>query len=96
VNGVPNGIEVVPKIFDDLKLGDHFTIQTIEGYSQLFGGGDDRSLETLEYGFVFGYSIEHEELPIPGVAELIPVFELAGETEFSLGIPACWGMRLFG
>jgi hypothetical protein len=84
---VSKNTEVVPKIFDDLKLGDHFTVQTIEGYSQLFGGGDDGSLETLEYGFVFGYSIEHEELPIPGVAQLIPVFELEGGTELNKDQP---------
>jgi hypothetical protein len=72
--------EVVPKIFDDLKLGDHFTIQNIEGYSKLFGGGDAGGLETFEYGFVFGYSIEHEQVPIPGVQELIPVLELQGAT----------------
>ncbi len=79
--------EVVPKVFDDLKLGDHFTIQTIEGYSTLFGGGNDAHLETFEYGFVFGYSIEHEALPIPGVDELIPVFELDGATELNKDQP---------
>jgi len=84
---VSKNTEVVPKIFDDLKIGQHFTIQTIEGYSQLFGGGDDGNLETFEYGFVFGYSIEHEQLPLPGVDELIPVFELQGGTELNKDQP---------
>jgi hypothetical protein len=84
---VSKNAEVVPKIFDDLKLGDHFTIQTIEGYSQLFGSGDDGDLETLEYGLVLGYSIEHQQLPIPRVQELIPVFELSGGTELNKDQP---------
>jgi hypothetical protein len=84
---VSKNTEVVPKIFDDLKLGDHFTIQTIEGYSQLFGGGDDSNLETLEYGVVLGYSIEHTQLPIPCVEELIPVFEMQGGTELNKDQP---------
>jgi hypothetical protein len=75
----PNG-EVVPKIFNDLKLGDHFTLQTILGYSTLFGGGEDGGLATFEYGLVFGYTIQHDELPIPGLQQLIPVVELSGET----------------
>jgi hypothetical protein len=79
--------EVVPKLFDDLAIGRHFTIQTIEGYSQLFGGGPDGNLETFEYGFVFGYSIEHKILPIPHVEELIPVFELQGYTELNKDQP---------
>jgi hypothetical protein len=75
----PNG-EVVPKIFNDLRLGDHFTLQTILGYSTLFGGGVDGGLQNFEYGFVFGYTIQHDQLPIPGLQQLIPVVELSGET----------------
>ena len=71
--------EFVPKVFNDLKLG-AFTLQSILGYSTLVGPGDDGGLATFEYGFVFGYSIQHEQLPIPGVLQVIPVFELIGET----------------
>ena len=77
---VSKNTEVVPKLFGDLVLGDHVTVQAIIGWSKLFGGGDDGGLETFEYGFVFGYTIPHKELPIPGVEQLIPVFELSGGT----------------
>jgi len=82
-SSVSKNAEVVPKIFDDLKLGDHFTLQSVFGYSTLFGGGADRTLQTFEYGFVFGYTIQHDELPLPGVLQLIPVLELSGETELN-------------
>jgi len=72
--------EFVPKIFNDTKIGEHFTVQSILGYSTLTGGGADGGLQTFEYGFTFGYSIEHRELPLPGVQRFIPMFELVGET----------------
>ena len=37
---VSHNTEFVPKIFNDLKIG-NFTVQTILGYSMLFGPGDD-------------------------------------------------------
>jgi hypothetical protein len=73
--------EVVPKIFNDLKLGNHFTLQSIVGFSMLYGSDDDNGLKTFEYGFVFGYTIPRQELQLPGVLQLIPVFELIGATE---------------
>lgn len=72
--------EVVPKIFDDLKLGDHFTLQSIFGYSTLFGPGPDRNSQHFESGFVFGYTFQHNQLPLPDVRQFIPMFELKGET----------------
>jgi hypothetical protein len=79
--------EIVPKIFDDLALGKHFTLQTIEGYSTLLGPGDGRNLETFEYGFVFGYALQHDELPLPDVQQFIPIFELQGDTELNKDTP---------
>ena len=77
---VSKNTEFVPKIFNDLRVGEHFTLQSIFGYSTLFGGGDEGGLQTFESGFVFGYTIQHKELPLPGVQQLIPMFELVGET----------------
>jgi hypothetical protein len=77
--------ELVPKIFNDLRLGEHFTLQSILGYSTLVGPGEDGGLQTFEYGFVFGYTIDHEQLPIPNVLQVIPVFELLGETGLNHG-----------
>ena len=79
-SAVSKNTEVVPKVFNDLMLGEHFTLQSIIGYSTLFGPGEDGGLQTLEYGFVFGYTIPHDELPLPDVQQLIPMFELSGET----------------
>jgi hypothetical protein len=84
-SSVSKNTELVPKVFNDLRLGDHFTLQTIVGYSMLLGPGDDGGVQNLEYGFVFGYTIQHKELPLPGVLQLIPVFELSGETGLNKG-----------
>ena len=80
-------LEVVPKIFNDLKLGDHFTLQSIGGYSQLFGSNADGGLATFEYGLVFGYTLPHQQLPLPHVLQLIPVFELSGSTDLNKDQP---------
>jgi len=90
--GIPTGsalsknAELVPKIFDDLKIG-NFTTQAILGYSTLFGPGEEGGLQTFEYGFVFGYTIPHTQLPLPDVLETIPVLELMGETELNKDNP---------
>ena len=72
--------EFVPKVFNDTKIGDHFTAQSIFGYSTLTGGGEDGGLQTFESGFTFGYAIQHHELPLPAVQQFIPMFELVGNT----------------
>lgn len=82
---VSKNTELVPKIFNDTRIGEHFTIQSIIGYSILFGGGDEGGVQTLEYGFDFGYTVTHKQLPLPGVQQLIPLFELAGETQMNKG-----------
>jgi len=80
---VSRNTELVPKLFNDLQLGEHFTLQSIVGYSMLMGGGGDGGLQTFEYGFVFGYTIQHKELPIPYVEQLIPMLELVGAEELN-------------
>jgi hypothetical protein len=82
-SSVSENAEFVPKIFNDLRLGEHFTLQSILGYSTLAGPGEDGGLQSFEYGFVFGYAIEHDELPIPGLMQLIPVVEISGETDLN-------------
>ena len=77
--------KLVPKVFNDSKLGNHFTVQTVLGHSTLLGPGPDGGTQTFEYGFVFGYSLPHKELPLPGLLEFIPVFELKGETGLNQG-----------
>jgi hypothetical protein len=84
---VSRNAEIVPKVFTDLKLGGQFTMQAIFGLSMLRGGGGDGGLNTFEYGFTFGYSINHRDLPLPGVLRLIPILELDGETEMNKDEP---------
>lgn len=79
-SAVSKNTEFVPKIFNDTRIGQHFTAQSIFGSSTLFGPGDAGGRQTFEYGFDFGWTFQHRELPLPGVLQFIPVFELAGET----------------
>lgn len=82
-SAVSKNTELVPKVFNDLRMGENFTLQSLFGYSTLLGGGADGGLQTFEYGFVFGYSIDHRRLPLPGVQQFIPMFELKGETQIN-------------
>lgn len=82
---VSKNAEIVPKVFDDLRIGEHFTLQGIAGVSLLSGSKPDGGSQTLEYGLVIGWTIQHNELPIPNVEELIPVFEIAGERTLNHG-----------
>jgi hypothetical protein len=79
-SSVSKNTELDPKVFNDLKLGEHFSLQSVLGYDTLFGGGDNGGLQTFEYGFAFGYAISQSEMPLPGVQQLTPLFELSGET----------------
>jgi hypothetical protein len=63
-------------------LGEHLTVQTIAGYSALYGGDED-GIHTLEYGVTVGYTISRKDLAIPGVKQLIPIFEVAGEKQLN-------------
>ena len=80
---VSRNAELVPQIFNDLKLGDHFTVQSVLGWSTLLDGGEDGGLQRFEYGFSFAYAIPHRELPLPRVQQFIPMFELIGKTELN-------------
>jgi hypothetical protein len=72
--------EFVPKLFQDIKMGNHFTLQSVYGYSIFGGGGAEGGGQTFEYGYVLGWTIPHAELPLPGVQQFIPICELQGET----------------
>lgn len=75
--------ELVPKLFDDIRLGEHVSVQTIVGLSYLLGPKPDGGTRTLEYGVILGYNLEHEDLPLPHVERTIPLFELVGETSLN-------------
>ena len=84
-SAVSKNTEFVPKVFNDLRIGKHFTLQSLFGCATLFGGGEEGGLQTFESGFVFGYTLQHKELPLPGVEQFIPLFELAGDTSINQG-----------
>jgi len=80
---VSKNTELVPKIFNDTKIG-NFTAQSIFGYSMLYGphgDGEEGGIDNFEYGFTFGYTIPRKTLPLPGILELIPVLELNGAVQ---------------
>jgi hypothetical protein len=82
---VSKNAEYVPKIFNTLRIGSHFSLQSIAGYSILSGPGEDSGLHMFEYGFVVGFTFQHKELPIPGVQQFIPMFEVSGEKQLNHG-----------
>ena len=70
--------ELLPQVFNNSRIG-KFTIQSLFGYSMLFGpGGNEGGLRSFQYGFSLGYAIEK---PWAQVAQFAPVFELAGEKD---------------
>jgi hypothetical protein len=75
---VSQDTEIVPKVFNLLRLGDHFSLQTGLGLSTLVGPVA-HGLQTVEYDAVFGYELTHDVLPIPGIAATVPIFEVDGE-----------------
>lgn len=98
-SALSHNTELVPKIFNDTKIG-NFSIQSVIGYSMLYGPGAEGGVNTFEYGFVFGYDIPHETFPLPGVDKIIPVAELTGETQLNKGeagqstLTADFGLRV--
>jgi hypothetical protein len=75
---VGHDAEVVPEVFDLLRLGDHFGFQTHIGYSTLYGV-DTPNHQTLEYSADFSYSLDNSNARVPdGVLAVLPIVELAG------------------
>jgi hypothetical protein len=86
-SAVSQNTELVPKLFNDFRVGENFTVQCLVGYSTLLGGGAEGGLQTFEYGLVLGYFIDHQRLPLPGVRQVIPMFEVSGETQLNQDDP---------
>jgi hypothetical protein len=75
--------EITPGVFDDLRIGDHITMQSLFSLSSLLGSEPDEARESFEYGLAFGYSVEDEQFALPHVERIVPLFELVGETGLS-------------
>jgi hypothetical protein len=88
--------ELVPEIFDLLRLGDHLGIQTHVGYSTLLGP-DPSDRETLEYSLDLSYAIDGSIVPLPReLLGIVPIFELAGERGLNNGDLSDDLMGVFG
>jgi hypothetical protein len=70
--------EIVPQLFQLMRFGEHFSLQTSVGYSVVIGP-EEGGATALEYSVILGYNLEHDELPLPGVLRTIPIFELNGD-----------------
>lgn len=71
--------EVESFVFNDVKFGKRFTVQTVLGYDTLVGSGNNGGTEDFEYGMVFAYTISHTDWPVPGIAKISPMFEISSE-----------------
>ena len=80
---VGKNTEITPGIFDDLGIGDHFSIQSLFSISSLLGTNPDEGRESFEYALAFGYAIDDEQFALPHVEQIVPIFELVGETGLS-------------
>jgi hypothetical protein len=74
--------EISPRVYQLLRVGDHASVQTSIAYAVLVGP-ENGGGTAMEYGFTFGYSFAHDEMPIPGVVMFTPIFELVGENVLS-------------
>jgi hypothetical protein len=70
--------EIVPQLFQLMRFGEHFSLQTSVGYSVVIGP-DEGGATALEYSVILGYNLEHDDLPLPGILRTIPIFELTGD-----------------
>jgi hypothetical protein len=77
-SSISKDTEFVPQLFQLLRVGDHVSVEASVGFSML-AGPESGGTNTFEYNVVLGYNIEHEQLPLPGISRVIPIFELNGE-----------------
>ncbi len=90
--------EVVPQLFNLLRIGQHFSVQASAGLSTLIGP-QDGGKQTLEYAAVFGWALEESDVHVPGIARIVPEVELVGERGLNNGdqtniLTATAGVRL--
>ncbi len=81
---ISHDTEIVPELFQAIRIGEHFSVQTNLGLSYLIGPVDGGS-QTLEYGAALGYSIDREQLHLPGIVRLTPLLEIRGERGMNRG-----------
>jgi len=82
-SAVSKNTELTPELFNDLKLGTSFSLQSVFSYSTLYGGGGVGGLRTFEYGFALGYAVPQTKITLPGIERFTPLLELSGETDLN-------------
>lgn len=90
---ISKDVEIVPKLFNLTRLGDHFSVQLGLGNSVLIGP-QDHGLSTLEYDAVFGYELAKQQLPLPFVLSTVSILEFDGE--YTLNQESAGQNQLFG
>lgn len=85
--------EIVPKVFDLTKIGEHLSLQLGLGDSILIGPVG-HGLSTLEYDVVLGYELTHDQAPVPGIHSITPILEFDGE--YTLNQDEAGDRTLFG
>jgi hypothetical protein len=77
--------EIVPGLFDLLRIGDHFGFQANLGLSTLYGG-DENHNSTIEYSGDFSWIIDNTEINLPKeILGIVPMIEVAGEHRVNHG-----------
>ncbi len=76
---VSKDTEIVPKLFNLLRVGEHLSVQTGVGVSTVVGS-EARGESNLEYNVVTGYEITKGQLTLPLVVATLPILEVNGET----------------
>lgn len=75
-----NDMQLTPYIGQLLRIGEHVSVEGWAGSQFTLG---PHQTNELIYGASVGYQIFHKQLPLPLTDELIPLFELDGQSPFS-------------
>ena len=87
-SAVSKNTEFVPKVFNDLRVGETFHraihLRLFHAVWRRRRTAACRPLNTVSFSAT---AIEHRQLPLPGVQQFIPMFELVGETRMNQDDP---------
>jgi hypothetical protein len=81
-NDFSKDTEISPRVYQLLRLGEHFSVQLAIGYEFLIGP-EDGGGSSIQYAATFGYHLSHDDLSLPGVIDTIPIFEIVGENSLA-------------
>ncbi len=79
---VSTGTTISPRLMQAIALSDHFSVMTSIGLLFLTGSHQGGQ-KNLTWDTVLGCNIYHKDLPLPGIADVTPVFEIVGSDPLS-------------